>query len=276
MAETLSRKKKVRGGHRSTATRIISQAYEVIESATRTESDLITLTQCKRTLEEKLEIIKRADAEILDLVQEDEVETEIEQADVFKERVQRAIIDTNNAIRARERPTASVASSVTTAPERSPISVTTAVTTAPERSSISVTTAETTTPERSTTSVTVTETTMTSTPLLPVIGADSMKVKLPKLSLKKFNGDLTKWSTFWDFFESSMHHNSELSEFNYLNSLLEGASESVSGLKLTSANYTEAIAILRKRFGNKQILTQSPHHITLRDFSTFMIQLSNK
>ena len=44
------------------------------------------------------------DAEILDLVQEDELELEIEQADVFAERIQRAIIDANNAIDVRKMP----------------------------------------------------------------------------------------------------------------------------------------------------------------------------
>ena len=70
------------------------------------------------------------------------------------------------------------------------------------------------------------------------------------------NGDLTKWSTFWDLFESSVHNHPSLSgvdKFSYLHSLLEGtASEAISGLKLTSANYEEAIAVLKKRFGNKQ------------------------
>ena len=84
----------------------------------------------------------------------------------------------------------------------------------------------------------------------------SPKVKLPKLVLKRFNGDLTKWSTFWDSFESSVHNHPSLSgvdKFNYLHSLLEStASEAISGLKLTSANYEEAITVLKKRFGNKQ------------------------
>ena len=30
-------------------------------------------------------------------------------------------------------------------------------------------------------------------------------VKLPKLTIKKFNGDLTKWVPFWDAFESAIH-----------------------------------------------------------------------
>ena len=70
--------------------------------------------------------------------------------------------------------------------------------------------------------------------------------------MKRLNGDLTKWATFWDSFESSVHSLSDVD--NYLNAQLEGrASEAVAGLKLTSANYSEAIAILKKRFGNKQL-----------------------
>ena len=84
----------------------------------------------------------------------------------------------------------------------------------------------------------------------------SPHVKLPKLSLKKFNGDLTRWTTFWDTFESAVHQNPALTnidKFSYLNSLLEStASEAVAGLTLTSANYDEAVATLKRRFGNKQ------------------------
>ena len=61
------------------------------------------------------------------------------------------------------------------------------------------------------------------------------RVKLPKLVLKRFNGDLTKWATFWDLFESSVCNNYSLSDvdkFNNLKALLEGrASEAVAGLK---------------------------------------------
>lgn len=89
------------------------------------------------------------------------------------------------------------------------------------------------------------------------ITAVESRVKLPKFSLKKFNGDITKWSTFWDTFESSIHQNLSLSsidKFHYLNSLLESSAAAVSGLSLTAANYEEAISILTKRFGNKQLI----------------------
>ena len=60
---------------------------------------------------------------------------------------------------------------------------------------------------------------------------------------------------FWDSFEATIHNSDELSsvdKFNYLNTLLEdSAAAAVAGLTLTSANYDEAVEILKKRFGNK-------------------------
>ena len=79
------------------------------------------------------------------------------------------------------------------------------------------------------------------------------RVKLPKVELKRFDGRLTDWATFWDM---SVHNNAELTDVdrcNYLHSLLEGsAANAISGLSLTTANYSEAITILQKRFDNKQ------------------------
>ena len=81
------------------------------------------------------------------------------------------------------------------------------------------------------------------------------KVKLPKIALPHFNGNLMKWSTFWDSYESAIHKNKDLSDvdkFNYLRSLLErSAYDAIAGLTLSAVNYKEAIKILEKRFGNK-------------------------
>ena len=91
----------------------------------------------------------------------------------------------------------------------------------------------------------------------------SSKVKLPKLTLRKFNGDLTKWMPFWDSYVSSIHENPGLSttdKFVYLNSLLEGpAAESVAGLRLTAVNYEEAVIILQGRFGVRQCISICRH-----------------
>ena len=84
------------------------------------------------------------------------------------------------------------------------------------------------------------------------------QVKLPKLDLRKFDGDISKWPSFWNAFESAVHSNTKLApidKFNYLNSLLvKSAYEAISGLSLTAANYDEAVAILKRRFGNKQLI----------------------
>ena len=66
---------------------------------------------------------------------------------------------------------------------------------------------------------------------------------------------MTKWFTFWDSFNSSIHSNLSLSNVDKLNSFLEStAAESIAGLTLTSVNYEEAVAKLKRRFGNTQLI----------------------
>ena len=84
------------------------------------------------------------------------------------------------------------------------------------------------------------------------------KIKLPKYQPQKFSGDVTKWSTFWDSYEAAVHLNTNLADiekFSYLKSFLDSeAAEAIAGLSLTSSNYSEAIELLKKRFGNKQAI----------------------
>ena len=86
----------------------------------------------------------------------------------------------------------------------------------------------------------------------PATTPSSHKVKLPKISLPRFGGNLLKWPSFWDSYESAVHHSPDLTDidkFNYLRSLLDGAAhDAIAGLTLTSANYQEAVQILQKRF----------------------------
>ena len=92
----------------------------------------------------------------------------------------------------------------------------------------------------------------------PTTPAHGYKVRLPKLTIKPFNGKLTAWTPFWDSFNSAIHANPDLSKvdkFNYLRSMeSHSALEAISGLTLTGDNYDEAIEILQKRFGNKQLI----------------------
>ena len=81
-------------------------------------------------------------------------------------------------------------------------------------------------------------------------------VKLPKIDIIPFNGDKTKWSEFWDSFESTIDKNKRLSsidKFNYLKSkLVADAKYAISGLNVSHENYIVAVNILKERFGNVQ------------------------
>lgn len=87
---------------------------------------------------------------------------------------------------------------------------------------------------------------------------ENTKVKLPELTITKFDGNIVNWQGFWDQFDSSINSRqsiSDIDKFNYLKSLLcDSACETISGLTLNSANYKEAIQLLQKRYGNTQVL----------------------
>lgn len=75
----------------------------------------------------------------------------------------------------------------------------------------------------------------------PSLPTSQVKAKLPKLVLPKFRGDVTTWMGFWDSYKSAVHDNvnlSKIDKFNYLRSLVEGAtSQAIQGLALSSDNY---------------------------------------
>ena len=89
-----------------------------------------------------------------------------------------------------------------------------------------------------------------------------VKPHLPKLTLPKFKGDVTKWTTFWDSFNSAIHSNvasieniASIDKFNYLNAHLEStAARAIQGLTLTSGNYASAVELLKERFGKPQLI----------------------
>ena len=86
-------------------------------------------------------------------------------------------------------------------------------------------------------------------------------VKLPKITIKKFDGKPVHWTTFWDSHNVTVHLNESLSKvqkFTYLLSLLEGtASDTVSGFTLTDSNYDAAVELFHERYSNKQLIINS-------------------
>ena len=93
-------------------------------------------------------------------------------------------------------------------------------------------------------------------------------IKLPKLELEKFHGDIFKWLEFWDSYEATIHKSNSLSsveKFNYLRAQLRNeAKEAITGLKTTEANYEVAVTILQERYGKKQLIINA-HYAKLKE-----------
>ena len=83
------------------------------------------------------------------------------------------------------------------------------------------------------------------------------EVKLPKLNLPTFDGNVERWLLFWESFEACVHKSDlpDVQKLAYLRSLLKGeAAKSVEGLALTAANCGAAVDILTQRYGRPEKL----------------------
>lgn len=95
-------------------------------------------------------------------------------------------------------------------------------------------------------------------------GEKKKQYKLPKIQLKKFNGNLSEWLGWWSQF-SKIHDDADLHEvdkFMYLSqSVVSGtrAKELVDSYPMTAANYPEVVQALKDRFGQEDLLI--PHYI---------------
>ena len=85
-------------------------------------------------------------------------------------------------------------------------------------------------------------------------------VRLPKISLPRFNGDITRFYSFWQSFESAIDKKDSLTavdKFNYLVNILEGeAFRVVQGLEIVEEHYDHSKGTLYQRFGHKQKIIQ--------------------
>ena len=82
-------------------------------------------------------------------------------------------------------------------------------------------------------------------------------VKLPKLSIKPFGGDILEWCSFLDSFNSSIHQSSlnDVEKFNYFRGYLKDeALKTLEGLTLSEENYEKALNILKERYGDTDIV----------------------
>lgn len=90
---------------------------------------------------------------------------------------------------------------------------------------------------------------------------DPASCKLPKLTLKSFNGETSNWLEFWGSCESAVHKNTRISaedKFNYLRGLASGtAAATIAGFSLSVTNYEAAVNLLKERFAIPQAIIVS-------------------
>ena len=199
--DDLSRKKRVRGGHRASATKLVTKTVEAIASVS-TESpdkDVVWLRQSRATLRDKVKTIKELDTQIVDMLSaskeenvDDQVVKEIEESDEAIAEFERTLLEIDDALKRLGEQ--SVPLLTPTQPK------------AAEQS--------------------LDDSQVSSSSVGKVIRA-----KLPKLHLRNFNGKICEWPEFWDGFSSSIDDNDQLSDvdkFAYLRGYLEGPAKSPS------------------------------------------------
>ena len=86
-------------------------------------------------------------------------------------------------------------------------------------------------------------------------------VKLPKICIQPFDGEALKWRTFIEQLEATVDIKDDLSDiekFTYLKGYLRGSAlEAINDLTLTSDNYVQTKELLKRRFGNSQLIISS-------------------
>ena len=92
--------------------------------------------------------------------------------------------------------------------------------------------------------------------------SDGKGVKLPKLDVPTFDGNILNWRSFWEQFHVSVHNRSNLSDSEKLvylrHSLKDGSAKNViEGLSRSGEYYAEAIECLRSRYDRPRLIHQT-------------------
>ena len=88
---------------------------------------------------------------------------------------------------------------------------------------------------------------------------DGKGVKLPKLDVPTFDGDILNWRQFWEQFSVSVHDRRTLSDAEKLaylwHAVKSGSAKSaIEGLSQSGNNYHEAIDCLRSRYDRPRLI----------------------
>ena len=87
-------------------------------------------------------------------------------------------------------------------------------------------------------------------------------IRLPKIAVPTFNGDILTWKPFWEQFSVAVHSRTDISNQEKLvylrHSVKDGSARStIEGLSRTGENYDEAIECLKTRYDKPRLIHQA-------------------
>ena len=93
----------------------------------------------------------------------------------------------------------------------------------------------------------------------PTPAVDGKGVKLPKLDVPTFDGDILSWRQFWEQFVVSVHDRNKLSDAEKLvylqHAIKKGSAKGViEGLSQSGDNYAEAVDCLKSRYNRPHLI----------------------
>jgi hypothetical protein len=196
MAETkkLKRLKAIRNSHRNVVNNLLQEANELICVDSLSENQKGRIEVISTLFENKLKTLNEIDQEILNVCELTTINNEIQESEEIVARIidcQRRIKEMKQKQQEMKQKQQSPAINVNTEVEANAQTIT--------------------------------------SNSQPQVGQGYAKIRLPKLTMPRFKGELTKLNTFWDSFNASIHENDDIStinKFNYLNSLLHGRKRS--------------------------------------------------
>ena len=220
MEENLDRLKARRRGHRGVATKYAKEVDALIQDSEFNEdSRQRRLSVLQTSLEDKVRLLQKLDEDILNACAINDMESEIEEAEIVNSRIIEAIESCKRAVTEQHH------TPIRETRQSTPNSDINA-----EESDEHDTEDNSVNPDTTHREILPNQANRSSTEGVNLsasssIRATSTKPKLPKLTLPKFKGEVTMFQAFWDSFSSAVNANPNLSaidKFNYLKALLEG------------------------------------------------------
>uniref|UniRef100_A0A914MID3 CCHC-type domain-containing protein n=1 Tax=Meloidogyne incognita TaxID=6306 RepID=A0A914MID3_MELIC len=93
---------------------------------------------------------------------------------------------------------------------------------------------------------------------------ETKRLQRPAIQLRRFDGSIENWCSFWETFRVLIHEDNTLShveKFNILESILDNeAKDLLGGLQMTNDGYNTAVDLLLAKFGSEKKLIRSLNH----------------